>query len=188
MSTPVDITTTDRPQRADARRNRERISAAARDCFAARGLDAQIDEIAACAGVGVGTVYRHFPTKEALLHELVLRRFEQFAAHALEALEAPDAWEAFAGLLVHNAQVVESDVAMREAMGHPEIDGPAFAKRTGLADSTAELIRRAQAAGDLRPGVSVDDVGVIMCAVCGAMGSGRDWRRLLDLILDGLRA
>ena len=82
-------------QRADARRNRERVLAAARAQFAANGLEAQIDDIARAADVGVGTVYRHFPTKEALLQALAADRFTRLAEWAREALEAPDAWQGF---------------------------------------------------------------------------------------------
>jgi AcrR family transcriptional regulator len=80
----------ERTQRADARRNRERVLSAARAQFAANGLEAQIDDIARAADVGVGTVYRHFPTKEALLEALAADRFIRLAEWAREALEAPD--------------------------------------------------------------------------------------------------
>src|ERR1700719_3276306 len=81
------LTDTERPQRADARRNRERILESARAVFAEYGADAQIDDIARQAGVGVGTVYRHFPTKEALLVELLREKFRLFAARSRDALE-----------------------------------------------------------------------------------------------------
>src|SRR2546428_13995781 len=79
---------TERPLRADARRNRERILQSARAAFAESGADAQIDDVARHAGVGVGTVYRHFPTKQALLTELVRQTFRLFTEWAREALEA----------------------------------------------------------------------------------------------------
>src|ERR1019366_1103756 len=78
---------TNRPLRADARRNRERILESARLVFAESGADAQIDDVARRAGVGVGTVYRHFPTKEALMVELVRQKFRLFADRAREAVE-----------------------------------------------------------------------------------------------------
>src|SRR5688572_8998212 len=80
-------------QRADARRNRERVLRAARECFARAGLDAQMDDIARCAGVGVGTVYRHFPTKEALAAALAADHFQLLVERAREALGQDDAWE-----------------------------------------------------------------------------------------------
>jgi AcrR family transcriptional regulator len=136
-------------------------------------------------------VYRHFPTKEALLSELVRQRFEEFARNALAALEVADPWEAFAGLLRANARAVARDVAMQQAMGQPGIDGFRYAQETGLLDTTAQLIRRAQGAGVLRQDVSVGDVPTIMCAVTSTMSRGgatADWERLLELLLDGLRA
>jgi AcrR family transcriptional regulator len=79
---------TERPLRADARRNRERILASARAAFAESGAAVQIDDVARHAGVGVGTVYRHFPTKQALLTELVRQTFRLFTRWARDALEA----------------------------------------------------------------------------------------------------
>jgi AcrR family transcriptional regulator len=89
--------TAPKPLRADARRNRQRVLEAARECFAREGMQAQIDEIAAGAEVGVGTVYRHFPTKEALLDALAADYFAHQAQAAREALAVEDPWEAFHG-------------------------------------------------------------------------------------------
>ena len=86
----------ERPLRADARRNRERILKAARAVFAEQGTHSQIDDVARRAKVGVGTVYRHFPTKEALLEALLRERFEEIAGYAREALQRADAWMASA--------------------------------------------------------------------------------------------
>src|SRR5256714_3971985 len=85
----------ERAQRADARRNRKRVLEAARRCMARKGLDAQIEEIARAAGVGVGTVYRHFPTKEHLVEALAMARFERLAELAREALATEDPWAGF---------------------------------------------------------------------------------------------
>ena len=79
-----------RQLRADARRNRERILGAAKDVFAEQGADAQMDDVARKAGVGVGTVYRHFPTKEALLEALALEAFEHITTVAKEAVHDPN--------------------------------------------------------------------------------------------------
>ena len=85
----------EKPLRADARRNREKVLAAARAVFAEQGVDAQMDDVARRADVGVGTVYRHFPTKDALLNALTDELFDVIAAHAREMLELDDPWEAF---------------------------------------------------------------------------------------------
>ncbi len=85
----------EQPLRADARRNREKVLAAARAVFSEHGRDAQMDDVARRAGVGVGTVYRHFPTKEALIEALMVAAFETIAEAAEAALEIEDPWEAF---------------------------------------------------------------------------------------------
>src|ERR1700756_2007672 len=85
-----------RPLRADAARNRERVLAAAREAFAEYGRDAQMEDVARRAGVGVGTVYRHFATKEALVDALLETRFRQAMERAREALALEDPWEAVA--------------------------------------------------------------------------------------------
>jgi AcrR family transcriptional regulator len=176
--------------RADARRNRERVLAAATEAFATYGSDAQMDDVARAAGVGVGTVYRHFPTKEALVAELVRRKFETFAAQAREALDEPDPWEAFAGLLRRNAELMARDAAVREAISRtPGSLSAAAREREELLGLAARIVARAQHAGRLREDFSAEDIPMIMCGVSSTMsaGSGFDWRRHLELILDGLR-
>src|ERR671910_2175082 len=105
-----------KPLRADARRNRERILKAARAVFGDHGIDAQIDDVAKRAKVGVGTVYRHFPTKEALLDALVRERFEEIAGYAREALERDDAWDGFCELIWRAAERNAADLAFCEAV------------------------------------------------------------------------
>src|SRR3954462_10863411 len=86
--------------RSDAQRNRDRIVAATRAAFQERGLDVGVDEIARRAGVGMGTLYRHFPTKDALIDAIVDARFAELITAAEAALEAPDAWDGFDAFLV----------------------------------------------------------------------------------------
>src|SRR4051794_33959684 len=102
VQTPKPVT--ERPQRADARRNRERILEAARGECAKHGANVQMDDIARGAGVGVGTVYRHFPTKETLIDALVAEKYRVAVENAEAALEIDDPWEAFATLLRRNAE------------------------------------------------------------------------------------
>jgi len=180
-----------RPMRADARRNRDRILAAAAEAFSAYGTEAQMDDVARAAGVGVGTVYRHFPTKEALVSELVRRKFATFIANAHAALEEPDAWEGFAGLLRANAEVMARDAAVREVLLRtPNSWTFAAAERDELRGLADRLVRRAQEAGALRQDFAADDIPMLMCGVSSTMAAGPafDWRRHLELILDGLRA
>src|SRR5947209_15003913 len=100
--------------RADARRNRERVLEAARACFARDGVDAQMDDVAECAGVGVGTVYRHFATKEALVDELARDYFERQVALARDSLEVEDPWEAFSGYVRNGAALLAENRALAQ--------------------------------------------------------------------------
>jgi AcrR family transcriptional regulator len=181
---------TPKPQRADARRNRERILEAARVVFAEQGAEAQMDDVARAAGVGVGTVYRHFPHKDALMGELVASKFRTFADNAEIALTVGDPWEAFAGLLRTNAETCARDIGIQQALGREPaawaVALPELQRLTGLA---SELIRRGQAAGVLRADLVVDDIPMLMCGLSSTMGvPGYDWRRHLEIIISGLRA
>jgi AcrR family transcriptional regulator len=179
-----------RPLRADARRNRDRIVVAAAEAFAAQGADTQMDDVARAAGVGVGTVYRHFPTKEALMGALVRRKIEALQDAAEAALEVADPWEAFAGALRRGAEVMGRDAALRDALNRvPQAWEQAADERARLNLVMARVVRRAQEAGVLREDFSVDDIPMLMCGVSAAMSSpaGWDWRRHLEIMLDGLR-
>jgi AcrR family transcriptional regulator len=165
---------TERQLRADARRNRERILQSARAAFAESGADAQIDDVARHAGVGVGTVYRHFPTKQALLTELVRQTFRLFTGWAHEAREAGG--EPFAlieGLLRRIAETAAGDAGVQDE----------------LIAVIAELTGRARRAGTIRPGIQATDIAMLICGVVSAMSPrpGFDWRRHLDLVIDTLR-
>src|ERR1700754_2182360 len=98
-----------RPLRADARRNRERVLKAAQATFAEHGHEAQMDDVARRAGGGVGTVYRHFPTKEALMEALAVDRFERVLAAGKLALDRADPWEALAEALWAGAELLAGD-------------------------------------------------------------------------------
>jgi AcrR family transcriptional regulator len=183
-----------RPLRADARRNRERILEAAREVFAESGVDAQMDDVARRACVGVGTVYRHFPTKEALMVELVRQKFRLFAAGAREALERDGApFAVFADMLRRNADVCARDAAMQHALtGVGEhIWTEAHAEQEELNRLSGELIARAQRAGTMRPDVRATDIAMLMCGVSATMAHnapGFDWHRHLELVIEMLQA
>jgi AcrR family transcriptional regulator len=184
---------TERQLRADARRNRERILQSARAAFAESGADAQIDDVARHAGVGVGTVYRHFPTKQALLTELVRQTFRLFTGWAREALEAGG--EPFAlieGLLRRIAETAAGDVGVQYALTSSAAQAArseAQAEQDELIAVIAELVERARRAGTIRPGIEATDIAMLICGVVSAMGPrpGFDWRRHLDLVIDTLR-
>ena len=188
------MTTTTQSQRSDARRNRELVLVAARTEFAERGLDVGMDQIARSAGVGVGTVYRHFPSKEQLLGALADERFEDFAQAARDALEDPDAWNGFCELLRHCGRVVDRDRAISEAMDQHADLCHASAEKASLIELSGELIANAQAQGKLRPDFSVDDIPSIMRGLARATAPMKDgpppmsWERYLEIMLAGLRA
>jgi len=181
-----------RPQRADARRNHERVLAAARKCFADQGYDAQMTDVASAAGVGVGTVYRHFPDKTALIEALVAERFRQFTAGALQALEADDAWAGFRGWLEACAEIQAEDRMVcdfiTEAVGAERRE--AIAHEEGLDQATRRVIEHAKAAGAIRNSVEAEDVPGLMCglgAVARSDPEDRVWRRQFEFALEGMR-
>ena len=182
-----------RPLRADARRNRERVLTAARAVFAEQGREAQMDDVARHAEVGVGTVYRHFPTKEALIEAVAIDSFERVTAKAQEALELDDPWEAFTSTLWSGAEILAADRALSELMAL--IPGPmlkGLPVEQELNAAMTELIRRAQEAGALRTDVILDDIPMLMCGVGSATRKEHRcpdaWRRHLSIVIDGLRA
>ena len=183
----------ERPLRADARRNREKVLTAARAVFSEHGRDAQIDDVARRAGVGVGTVYRHFPTKEALIEALMVAAFESIAAHAQAALEVEDPWEAFSSVLWRGAEIMSADRALSEVFASiPGAMESAMPTVGGLQESMGRLIARAQEAGVLRADAVLDDVPMLMCGIGSATKKEHRcqeaWRRHLSIVLDGLRA
>jgi AcrR family transcriptional regulator len=187
------ISTDQRTLRADARRNRERIMSSGRELFARDGPDAQMDEIAAHAGVGIGTVYRHFPTKEALLTEMVRVRFQEFAAIATLAEDTVDPREALESVMRRSAEAVEGDIGFQLAMmGSNELEWEGIEEQKAvLAEVLTRIIRRAIAAGVVRDDFTFEDFGMMMCGITATMyykpGSA-DWRRHLAIILQGVRA
>ncbi len=198
MPTPTPTTTSPRTaageptQRADARRNRERVLAAARRQFATHGLEAQVDDIAREADVGVGTVYRHFPTKEALLQALAADRFSRLAEWAREALQAPDAWEGFRDFLRRSAELGASDRLLSEAMAQQQAFQGAQREKDELMEATAALVERAKATGELRSDVTAQDIAMLMCGLGRATGPGAfdhamSWERYLEIVIAGLR-
>ncbi len=187
------MSTDQRTLRADARRNRERIMSSGRELFARDGPEAQMDEIAAHAGVGVGTVYRHFPTKEALLTEMVRVRFQEFAAIATLAEHTVDPQEVLETVMRRSAEAVEGDAGFQLAMmGSNELEWEGIEEqKAALAEVVTRIIDRAVAAGVVRGDFTFEDFGMVMCGITSTMyykpGSA-DWRRHLAIILHGVRA
>jgi AcrR family transcriptional regulator len=176
-----------RAQRADARRNRKRVIEAARRCMAVKGLDAQMEEIARVAGVGVGTVYRHFPTKDDLVEALAMARFERLAELAREALAELDPWRSFEGFMRGAGRIQSEDRALSEVLtSRPETMSRA-SESVDIIGLVAELMQRGQAAGKIRPDADPRDVPMLMCALAGTCRHTNP-DRYVGIVLDGLRA
>jgi AcrR family transcriptional regulator len=179
--------------RSDAVRNRARVLDAARELFGRDGLDAQMDEIAASAGVGVGTVYRHFATKEALLDALAADYFAGQNEMALRALEIEDPWQGFASYVRNGAELMAGSRALAQvAADRPELmerAASAANEEYGFFSTVERVVSRARDAGELRSDFELADIPSIMCSV-GALAispkSAANWRRMLAFVLDGL--
>jgi AcrR family transcriptional regulator len=177
--------------RADARRNRERVLRAARDAFAESGYDVPLDEIAARAGVGAGTVYRHFPSKEALFEAVTTARIEDLVADARARAATEEPGPAFFGFLGRVADEATSKRDLPDAIAIPG------ALQNAVRDALDLLLRRAQAAGAVRPGVTAGDLIVLFKGMFASIRAAspnphgpmdRDLRdRLFAIIADGLR-
>ncbi|HEY1741265.1 MAG TPA: TetR/AcrR family transcriptional regulator [Acidimicrobiia bacterium] len=180
--------------RADAVRNREKVLAAAETAFAADGLKAQLDDIARRAGVGVGTVCRHFPTKQALVQAVCTRMYQSLLDRARQALESPDPAVAFEQFIValpdfHRRQRAFAELMANELATSPELALPV---RNQLMQAITELVQRAQAAGAIRSDIGPADVSMLFSGVAHATAVLGDLQPALDgrfvrIVLDGLR-
>jgi AcrR family transcriptional regulator len=184
----------DRPLRRDAERNRQRILEAAAELFAQRGLDVTLDQVAAHAGVGVGTVYRRFPDKEELIDALFEDRIADIARFAQEALHDPDPWRGFVGFMErscerHTANRGLQQIVFSAAHGQERV----AQAREQIAPLVDRMLERAQAAGRLRGDLAPSDVPMVQVMVgAAALYAGAIepelWRRMFAFVLDGLRA
>lgn len=176
--------------RADAQRNRMRVLEAAREVFAEEGTDAGMEAIAQRASVGVGTVYRHFATKDALIEALVELHFAEKRDALDRLVDHPDPWAAITGYLEYIALAARRDRIFGEMNDPREI--PYLAPIIDeMHERWAKLIARAQEQGTLRRDFEAQDIPNVMCGLCTVVMSARtdaDWRRYLDLIVAGLRA
>ena len=183
-----------RPLRADAERNRARILAAAAEVFADRGLDVSLDEIAAHAGVGVGTVYRRFPDKDALIEALFEAKIDQAVELADRALEIEDPWDAFTTFMRGMCRMQAGDRGFKDALlardrGRERV----AAARERIAPRAMQLLTRAQQAGAVRSDLGPFDVPMLNLCVSLIADRTRDvapdyWERVLTIIIDGISA
>ncbi len=182
----------ERPLRADAERNRAKILEAAAQVFAEQGLDATLDEVAAAAGVGVGTVYRRFPDKDALIAALFDNAVDEIANLAHAAAKRPNSWEALVWFLEEALQRQCSNRGLRDVVvgSTYAVDHMAHAKQR-ITPSIELLVARAQRDGYLRGDVVGADFPIMemMISFLGNLTASVApdlWRRYLTIILDGL--
>jgi AcrR family transcriptional regulator len=184
-----------RAMRSDAVKNRERILEAAEEVFSAQGLSAPIDMVAERAGVGVGTLYRHFPTKEALFEAIVLTGLQDLvkAADAGTDDEDADAGDAFFAFLRVFARTVSMKHDLVDALGAAGIDIKSQCAETAgdLESKVQRILDRAEDAGAVRKGVTTQEVMGLLIGACQAAErsapdiASRD--RMVDIVCDGLR-
>ena len=166
--------------RADAARNREKVLEAARELFASQGYDVPLDEIAGRAGVGPGTVYRHFPTKQALFQAVTEARVATMIASANEPADDPGA--ALFAFLTRMADEAEVKRHMSDAITVPS------EMRKNLHAALSELLQRAQEAGAVRADVTATDLIVLMKGMLQSMHEGANPALLLEIVLSGLQS
>jgi AcrR family transcriptional regulator len=175
-----------RPRRADARRNFDALVEAARDAFAVDGVDASLEDIARRAGVGIGTLYRNFPTRDTLVEAVYLEEVAGVAAYA-EALDEEEPFDAVAAWLRRFA-----DYAATKKVLVAGFNGESTllqSCRSVVYASGEPLLKRAQTAGAVRADVEIDDVVRLVSGVAGVAFTEPGQRdRVIDVALDGLRA
>jgi len=185
----LDHAVTERHQRADARRNREKILAAAESAFREQGTAVQMEDVARRAEVGVGTLYRHFPTKDHLVAELATHRFTGCISEAELALATADAWAAIECFVYRNAEQMATDAGLRDTFRAACQAGGIWAdERDRLNRRLAALLEQAQTNGSVRQDVTIDDVQALMCGLSAAIAGGGDWQRIASVMLAGLHA
>jgi AcrR family transcriptional regulator len=184
--------TAGRTLRSDARRNRDRILDAAQRSFATDGLEIGVDEIACRAGVGVGTLYRRFPSKESLIHAIFERRLDDLQPVIDRALAAADPWDGFVELLLAMvAQQIEDQGFSQMIVTRLGPEAVPVQIRRRFLEPVEVLMARAQSAGRARTDITAADLpAIVRMAGASALGANPacDWRRHVGMLLDGLAA
>jgi AcrR family transcriptional regulator len=183
----------DRRLRKDAERNRQRVMEAARELFASRGLEATLNEVAHHAGLGVGTVYRRFPTKEDLFEAIFEDGINRLTDMAESALRHANSWHGFEWFVMQLCEMTATDRGMREVAfcktcGGKRVD----AARDRLVPALSKLVERAQNDGYLRPEVSSTDMPILglLAGTVSEYAGHVDadlWRRYAAVLLEGMR-
>jgi AcrR family transcriptional regulator len=190
-----DATATARPLRRDAERNRRLILTAARELFAQQGLDTSFEAVAREAGVGTGTLYRHFPNRQALIDALFEDGLKKISQIVEESLAASRGWDGLRHFMVEMLELQARDRGLRDiiVLARNTTDPGRGLMRARLAEPLKQLVARAQQEGDLRADLTAIDIAVLEIAVLGtadftgaAIPDG--WQRYLAIVLDGMRA
>ena len=182
-----------RPLRRDAERNRQLILRAAAEVFTSRGLQASLDDVAQHAGVGVGTVYRRFADKEALVEALFEERIQGMVALAEKALAEPDSWAGLVAFLESACTELANDHGLREILMFASYGRDRVERgKARMQPLVTQLVERAQRDGKLRPDLRPTDIVFIEFMLSSAAGYAEPvkpevWRRYLTLITDALR-
>ncbi|MFI6996201.1 TetR/AcrR family transcriptional regulator [Nocardia sp. NPDC050175] len=179
-----------KPLRRDAARNREKLLREAADVFTEQGLDGSLEEIARRAGVSIGTLYNHFPHRDALIDALLPPRLAAIDEFAARAAAEPDAWVAFSGFVEELLGQMTTDRGLLEALtgDHPAAAQLTEACHRGMSHLST-LLDRARQEGSVRADASDEDVVHLVWALSllGEAAGSPAWRRCLELVLDGLR-
>jgi AcrR family transcriptional regulator len=179
-----------RPKRADARRNYEKVLAAARETFAERGESTSLEEIARRADVGIGTLYRHFPNRQALLEALYVDEVEEVCRVAAELDDAGDPWEALSSWFERLIGYIATKQALAaELLNYLEKDAPLFTSCRAVLWAAGEpLLKRAQESGVVRPDVTIGDVIQMVVGIAKIPTSqAGQAEHIVRVALDGLR-
>lgn len=194
MGTPGNAETPKRALRADALRNRQRIVEAASALFEERGLDVPLDEIAERAGVGAGTLYRRFPTKESLVEAVAEDKLQLWVTATGKALEHEDPWAGFTSLMEWICTTMAADRGFSDLLSIRLTNSETAARcREAGEQALAALVRRAQEAGELRSDFVPEDFLLFLIANAAVMHVTREaaphaWRRLLAFLVEGCHA
>lgn len=183
-----------KPLRRDAQRNRDAILSAARVAFEEQGLDASLEGVARQAGVAIGTVYRHFPTRFALIEELFVAKFKDLLQAAEEAAAMDDSWQGFCFYLEKFCELQAGDRAFNDLVS-ARLPTHAISKQLDarVRELADQILRDAQRQGALRDDVTSEDIAFIIWSQAGIIQATRTvaptaWRRHLYLMLDAFRA
>ncbi|MGI5201780.1 TetR/AcrR family transcriptional regulator [Spirillospora sp. CA-108201] len=178
-----------RPLRADALRNRAKVLASAEEVFAVQGTSASTEEVARKAGVGIGTVFRHFPTKESLLEAVLVALLERLAAEARDLRSADDPGAAFFGFFGRVVSQATTKQAVTEALAEAGVDAREATGRAGpdLRAAIGVLLGRAQEAGAVRADVGPGEVMALLAGMSYAAGRAGAREDVLRIAFDGLR-